>query len=92
MENHAGGGMINAGSGQEISIAALAEMICRAVGFTGELRFDRSKPDGTPRKIMDNRRLFELGWRPQTDLEAGLQAMYEHYCARERSIKAEEVV
>jgi GDP-L-fucose synthase len=76
MENYTDGGMINAGSGQEISIAALAEKLCEVIGFDGQLKFDTSKPDGTPRKIMDSSRLFALGWRPAVNLDDGLRAMY----------------
>lgn len=82
MENYTDGGMINAGSGQEISIAALAEKLCEVIGFDGQLKFDTSKPDGTPRKIMDSSRLFALGWRPAVNLDDGLGAMYENFVAR----------
>lgn len=83
MERHDEGGMINAGSGEEISIAELASKLCETIGFDGELKFDASRPDGTPRKIMDNSRLFALGWRPQTDLDQGLRAMYESFLERD---------
>jgi len=79
MERYEEGGMINAGSGEEISIAALAEKVKRIVGFEGEVRFDPTKPDGTPRKLMDNSRLSALGWRAKTGLDAGLAAAYQWY-------------
>ena len=79
MERYDEGGMINAGSGEEISIAALAQKLCQIIGYDGELEFDTSKPDGTPRKIMDSSRLFALGWRPTVKLDEGLRAMYASF-------------
>jgi GDP-L-fucose synthase len=73
------GGMINVGSGQEVSIKELANLMKSVVGFEGDVRFDPSKPDGTPRKIMDNSKLAALGWRPSTGLEAGLAKMYDWF-------------
>ncbi|PZN96750.1 MAG: GDP-fucose synthetase [Alphaproteobacteria bacterium] len=63
---------INVGTGQEVTIAAVARIICDTVGFTGELVFDRSRPDGTPRKLMDSSRLLALGWQPKIGLREGL--------------------
>jgi GDP-L-fucose synthase len=71
-----GGGMINVGSSEEISIRDLAFLIKSIVGFEGRVEFDTSRPDGTPRKIMDNTRLMALGWRPTVSIEAGLKKMY----------------
>jgi len=70
---------INVGTGEEVTIAELAQRMMDAVGFSGELRFDTSKPDGTPRKVMDCSRLAALGWRPQYDLAAGLKQTYDWY-------------
>ncbi len=67
---------INIGSGAEISIADLARQICRTVGFTGELVFDASRPDGTPRKLADTRRLRQLGWNAARPLHEGLAETY----------------
>ena len=77
MENYSEEQFINVGSGKEISISDLAEMVRRIVGFTGEIIWDSSKPDGTPRKLMDSSRLFSLGWRPQVDLETGIRLTYQ---------------
>jgi len=77
MENYSEEQFINVGSGKEISISDLAEMVRRIVGFTGEIIWDSSKPDGTPRKLMDTSRLFSLGWRPQVDLETGIRLTYQ---------------
>ncbi|MGS1013652.1 GDP-L-fucose synthase family protein [Rhodanobacter sp. UC4450_H17] len=64
---------INVGSGREITIAALASTIARAVGYAGELVFDTTKPDGTPRKLLDTARMDALGWKAQIGLEQGLK-------------------
>ncbi|OBF16545.1 GDP-L-fucose synthase [Mycobacterium sp. ACS4331] len=79
LRSHDGGGIINAGSGQEVSIRDLAWTMKAVVGFDGAVRFDPSRPDGTPRKIMDNSRLRNLGWRPTLTIEAGLKKMYAWY-------------
>ncbi|MFZ1084449.1 MAG: GDP-L-fucose synthase [Terracidiphilus sp.] len=69
--------LINVGSGIEVSIRELAETVCRVLGFTGKLSFDASKPDGTPRKLMDSSRLRALGFRPKVDLETGIRLAFE---------------
>jgi GDP-L-fucose synthase len=69
-------GFLNIGTGSDISIGDLAKLISRIVGFTGELRFDTSKPDGTPRKLTDVSRLHALGWTHRIDLETGLRSVY----------------
>src|SRR5204862_8154384 len=71
--------IINVGYGSDISITELAELIRRIVGFDGEILWDRSRPDGTPRKWMDSSRLFALGWKPQIDLETGIRLAYEDF-------------
>lgn len=81
MEHYSGTDHINVGSGEEISIADLARTVCTVVGFKGELTFDASKPDGTPRKLMDSSRLLAMGWRPRHSLEAGLQLAYQDFLA-----------
>lgn len=70
---------INVGSGREISIRELAELIQRIVGYRGEIVWDTTKPDGTPRKLMDSSRLNALGWKPQVDLATGIQRTYETF-------------
>jgi GDP-L-fucose synthase len=70
---------INCGAGYEISIRELAELIGRIAEFNGQLVFDTSKPDGTPRKLMDSNRLRALGWCPQTSLEEGIRKVYQWY-------------
>jgi len=70
---------INVGSGSDVSIAELARSIAAVVGFPGTLRFDPSKPDGTPRKLLDSSRLTALGWSPRIALEDGIRATYAWY-------------
>ena len=76
MENYDEPELINVGSGIEITIADLAARVAETVGFSGGLRFNTEKPDGTPRKLMDSSRLFGLGWRPSIGLSAGLESTY----------------
>ena len=84
MENYSEEQFINVGSGAEISIRELSELIRRIVGFSGEIVWDASKPDGTPRKLMDNSRLLALGWRPKVDLETGIRLACEDFLARQQ--------
>lgn len=79
MQSGYAGEMINVGSGQEISIKDLALLMKSVVGYEGDVEFDATRPDGTPRKIMDNSKLTALGWRPSTDVEAGLKKMYSWF-------------
>jgi GDP-L-fucose synthase len=74
--------LINIGCGEDLTIRELAGLVARVVGFGGSLRFDASKPDGTPRKLLDVGRLFGMGWRPATSLEDGIAAAYRDYAAR----------
>jgi len=74
--------LINVGCGQDQTIRELAQLVARTVGFAGELKFDLSKPDGTPRKLLDVGRLFGLGWRPSVSIEAGIAAAYRDYLSR----------
>jgi GDP-L-fucose synthase len=69
--------LVNVGYGSDVTIRELAETVCRVLGYTGKLVFDASKPDGTPRKLMDSSRLRALGWQPKVDLEAGIRRAFE---------------
>ena len=73
---------INVGYGSDITIRELAESVRRIIGFKGDVVWDSSKPDGTPRKLMDSSRLFALGWKPRVDLEAGIRLAYEDFLQR----------
>ena len=70
---------INIGTGEEISIGNLARLIVATVGYRGELRFDASKPDGTPRKLCDVTRLHNLGWHHRIGIEEGVGKLYDWY-------------
>jgi GDP-L-fucose synthase len=72
---------INVGSGDDIAISDLAQLISKVVGFTGEIVLDRSRPDGTPQKLMDGGKLDALGWRPRISLEDGLKSTYAAFLA-----------
>ncbi len=72
---------INVGYGDDVTIADLAHAVGEAVGYSGEIKFDISKPDGTPRKLMDSKRLNSLGWNPQVDLKNGLKKAYADFLA-----------
>lgn len=79
MKRYSGLEHVNVGFGDDISIVDLARKIAAVTGFDGKLVFDASKPDGTPRKLLDTSRLTAMGWRPTVDLDAGLQATYRWY-------------
>jgi len=79
MENYSGDRHVNVGSGKEITIKELAETIKRIVGFKGNLTWDKSKPDGAPRKLMDSSFLRNLGWKPKVDFEEGIKIAYEDF-------------
>ncbi len=79
MENYEDPQLINVGTGEEVSILELANLIKEVVGFEGEIAFDSSKPDGTPRKLMDSSRLHALGFRHQTSLKKGLELTYQDF-------------
>jgi len=70
---------INVGCGEDLTIRELAEMVAKVVGYRGSIGFDPSKPDGTPRKLMESSRLNNLGWRPKVGLEEGLRLAYEDF-------------
>jgi GDP-L-fucose synthase len=75
---------INVGTGQEVTIAEVARTIADTVGFTGSLAFDTSRPDGTPRKLMDSSRLLALGWAPRIGLREGLADAHHHFIESDR--------
>jgi len=73
---------INVGYGSDVTIADLARTVGKVVGFTGQISFDATKPDGTPRKLMDSGRLHALGWAPKVDLESGLRIAYQDFMSK----------
>lgn len=82
LRNYSEEQFINVGCGSDVTIRELAETVRRIVGFNGDIAWDTSKPDGTPRKLMDSSRIFALGWRPEIDLERGIRLAYEDFLRR----------
>lgn len=81
MEKYSSPDIINVGWGKDISILELAELIRDVVGFDGDIELDSSKPDGTPRKLLDTSKLSSLGWTPSISLEEGIRQTYQWYCS-----------
>ncbi len=71
--------LVNVGSGTDLTIGELANKVCEVLGFNGKIVFDTSKPDGTPRKLMDSSKLFSYGWRPKVSLEEGIRIAYSEF-------------
>jgi GDP-L-fucose synthase len=82
MENYDEPGLINIGTGEDISIRDLASLIKKIIGFTGDIRYDVSKPDGTPRKLMDVSKLHSKGWRHTIELEEGIKLAYHDFLSK----------
>ena len=82
MEQDYNGPLVNIGTGTDVTIRDLAETVTRVLGFSGTLTFDSSKPDGTPRKLMNVSRLTQLGWRASTSLEDGIRLAYQDFLKR----------
>lgn len=86
MNNYEGNEIVNIGVGEDLSIKELAEKVKATVGFTGELRFDTSKPDGTPRKLVDVTKINALGWKATTSLDEGLKKAYDWFLQAEKGL------
>lgn len=83
LENYSDPTFINIGSGEEITIQELVHEVARVVGYAGKIKFDTTKPDGTPRKIMDSSRIHKLGWRHRTSLKQGLKQTYDWFLSND---------
>ncbi|HEX5153491.1 MAG TPA: GDP-L-fucose synthase [Parafilimonas sp.] len=83
MKNYNERGFINIGTGKDISIKDLAHLIMKITGYKGEIAFDTSKPDGTPKKLLDVSKLHTTGWRHQTDLEQGISLAYQDFLGKQ---------
>ena len=81
MNHYSGDETVNAGTGKELSIHALAEMVAHVVGYHGEIRWDTTKPNGTPRKLLDVSKAERLGWHYKTELEEGIRLAYQDFLA-----------
>ena len=79
MHHYDDGQPINVGFGEDITIAELVEMICKTIGYEGGIVFDRSKPDGTMRKLLDVSRLQKIGWKPSIDIKQGIASTYDWF-------------
>ena len=77
---------INIGTGKELSINELAKLIAEIIGFTGKILNDESKPDGTPRKLMDVSRMSELGWKYKTELQEGIEKTYNWFKQNQQKV------
>ena len=82
MQNYDDGEIVNIGSGEDVFIKHLPMLVKEAVGYTGELKFDTSKPDGTPRKLLDCTKLHSLGWKHKIAIKDGLKTAYEDFRGR----------
>lgn len=88
MRHGSGDNIVNVGSGEEISIGNLAHRISETIGYQGKLIFDQSKPDGTPQKLLDTRRMAELGWKARIQLDQGLDDAYRWFKTGQRALGA----
>src|SRR5204863_8111648 len=84
LEHYTGESHLDGGSGEEVRIADAAKLVAEVIDYKGRLIFDRSRPDGTPRKLLDSSRLIELGWRACTPLRQGLELTYSEFVAGNR--------
>lgn len=82
MQNYSGNDFVNIGTGEDITIRELTEMVALTVGYKGEIAWDHTKPDGTPRKLLDVSRLHALGWHHQYSMQEGLGSVYEDFLQR----------
>jgi GDP-L-fucose synthase len=87
MENYDEKEIINVGSGTDYMISELAEIIKDIIGYEGEIIYDHSKPDGTPRKLLDSSRIYTLGWKPVTELKEGIQQAYNDFLANQKLLQ-----
>src|SRR5438270_1054672 len=84
MKNYSASKLVNIGTGEDITIAEFARVVAATVGYSGEISFDPSRPDGTPRKLLDVSRLAKLGWRARTSLEDGIRLAYRAYLSESK--------
>jgi GDP-L-fucose synthase len=87
LRHYSGEVPLNVGWGEDIAIGDVARLVKETVGFSGELVFDTTKPDGTPRKLLDTSRINALGWRPKIGLQDGLRGYYDWFLAHQSEIR-----
>lgn len=90
MESYDGEELVNIGTGEDLSIRELAELVQRVVGYEGKIRWDASRPDGTPRKLLDVSRVHALGWRHRISIEEGLRSTLDWYLSSRKSTRPDE--
>lgn len=90
MKTYSSAELVNIGTGDDLTIAEFARVVAETVGYGGEITFDSSRPDGTPRKLLDVGRLVKLGWRATTSLESGIALAYSAYLTSERREKTDD--
>lgn len=90
MNHYDGDECLNVGTGSEITIEELTKLVCDVVGYKGEIVKDLSKPDGTPRKLLDSAKIFQLGWRPQVDFKEGMKRTYLDFLGNEKNYLGEK--
>ncbi len=79
MNNYSGNETVNAGTGKELTIKELTEKVAKIIGYTGEIRWDPSKPNGTPRKLLDISKTKAMGWEAKTSLDEGIRLTYQDF-------------
>ena len=79
MNNYSGNETINAGTGKELTIKSLTKLVAKVIGYEGEIEWDTTRPNGTPRKLLDISRTEKLGWKYTTELEAGIRSCYQDF-------------
>jgi GDP-L-fucose synthase len=84
MKTYSKAELVNIGTGEDITIAEFARVVAATVGYGGEISFDTSRPDGTPRKLLDVGRLAKLGWRASTRLEDGIRLAYQAFLSEHK--------
>ena len=90
MKHYSDNGFLNVGTGEDVTIGDFARLVADVVGYSGELVFDTSKPDGMPRKLLDVSKLTTLGWRARTPLREGLAATYADFLAHQGAYRGRE--
>lgn len=87
MNNYIGNETVNAGTGKELTIKELTETVARIVGFEGRIEWDTTRPNGTPRKLLDVSKALKLGWKYRTELEDGIRLAYADFLAHEEDFR-----
>ena len=87
MNNYSGDETVNAGTGKELTIKELTELVAKVVGYKGDIEWDTTKPNGTPRKLLDISKAEKLGWHYKTELEEGIRLSYKDFLENPRRVE-----